>query len=345
MSRPLYRILSFIALLSIWIPPIHADAIAMIGTGDVGGALGREFAALGHEIIYGSRDPGSERVAALVERTGHGARAATGAAAGDAVAPSGGHTAVEPPFVRVLGPVVVEGAQGSIDPTREAFATEFVAFLALNRRASAAALEESLWPTERINPNTRRTNTSRVRRWLGTTANGDPWLAPYQDRTGFVLDPAVRSDWDTWRETLPSGPLTASTDQLEQALDLVRGRPFANATPKTYAWAEPVRARMVAEIGDACCELARRRAHAGDWRGAEEAAITGLAIDQSHERLWRVRILAAHATRSHDAGHDAIDRMLTIAAQLGGDLEAETTALLTGIKDDADPDTLLAVAL
>ena len=77
MSRPLYRILSFIALLSIWIPPIHADTIAMIGTGDVGGALGREFAALGHEIIYGSRDPGSERVAALVERTGHGARAAT----------------------------------------------------------------------------------------------------------------------------------------------------------------------------------------------------------------------------------------------------------------------------
>ncbi len=69
------RILAFIACLALWSSSLQADTIAVIGTGDVGGALGSEFAALGHVVIYGSRDPGSEKVAALVETTGHGARA------------------------------------------------------------------------------------------------------------------------------------------------------------------------------------------------------------------------------------------------------------------------------
>lgn len=52
-----------------------ADTIAVIGTGDVGGALGPEFAALGHEIVYGSRNPQAPKLEALLERTGNGATA------------------------------------------------------------------------------------------------------------------------------------------------------------------------------------------------------------------------------------------------------------------------------
>ena len=70
------KIFPFIVCLAVWISPIQADTIAMIGTGDVGGALGPEFAALGHSVIYGSRNPDSEKVVALVGRTGHGAKAA-----------------------------------------------------------------------------------------------------------------------------------------------------------------------------------------------------------------------------------------------------------------------------
>lgn len=58
-----------------------ADRIAVIGTGDVGAALGPEFAALGHDIVYGSRDPGRDAVTALVERTGGNASATTPAEA------------------------------------------------------------------------------------------------------------------------------------------------------------------------------------------------------------------------------------------------------------------------
>lgn len=61
--------------------PGIADTIAVIGTGDVGGALGPEFAEQGHTIIYGSRNPERSKVRELVERTGEQASATTPAEA------------------------------------------------------------------------------------------------------------------------------------------------------------------------------------------------------------------------------------------------------------------------
>lgn len=54
-----------------------ADTIAIIGTGDVAGALGPEFAAQGHTIVYGSRNPARDEIRALVARTGGDASATT----------------------------------------------------------------------------------------------------------------------------------------------------------------------------------------------------------------------------------------------------------------------------
>jgi predicted dinucleotide-binding enzyme len=56
-------------------PQVRADTIAIIGTGNVGAALGPEFAAQGHTIIYGSREPTRDDVVALVRRTGNNASA------------------------------------------------------------------------------------------------------------------------------------------------------------------------------------------------------------------------------------------------------------------------------
>jgi predicted dinucleotide-binding enzyme len=58
-----------------------AERIAVIGTGNVGAALGPEFAALGHTIVYGSRTPTEKDVQDLVARTGNGATATTQAEA------------------------------------------------------------------------------------------------------------------------------------------------------------------------------------------------------------------------------------------------------------------------
>jgi len=71
-----YRVV--VAVLAIMLgAPAFADTIAVIGTGDVGSALGPEFAAQGHTIIYGSREPERSKVKKLVEKTGDLASATT----------------------------------------------------------------------------------------------------------------------------------------------------------------------------------------------------------------------------------------------------------------------------
>ena len=65
-------ILTIIALSA----PAFAETVAVIGTGRMGGAIGPRFAETGHAVIYGTRDPASDKVAALLERTGGQASAA-----------------------------------------------------------------------------------------------------------------------------------------------------------------------------------------------------------------------------------------------------------------------------
>jgi len=53
------------------------ETVAVIGTGDMGDSFGPRLAALGYRVVYGSRNPGSDKVTALLERTGHDATATT----------------------------------------------------------------------------------------------------------------------------------------------------------------------------------------------------------------------------------------------------------------------------
>ncbi|HSG49126.1 MAG TPA: NAD(P)-binding domain-containing protein, partial [Longimicrobiales bacterium] len=59
--------------------PVSAQrpVVAMIGTGNVGGALGPALGAQGYRVVYGTRDPARESVRDLVARTGADASAAS----------------------------------------------------------------------------------------------------------------------------------------------------------------------------------------------------------------------------------------------------------------------------
>lgn len=60
--------------------------IAIIGAGNVGGALGTNWASKGHDVVFGVRDPKAEKTQALVSKIGGKAKALTpaeAAAAGD----------------------------------------------------------------------------------------------------------------------------------------------------------------------------------------------------------------------------------------------------------------------
>lgn len=249
------------------------------------------------------------------------------------------------PYIRVLGPVTVEHACGRVEQSRQARLSEYAAYLALFPGATAGAIDDAIWPGRRSEDNdaTRHTTTSKLRAWFGKADHGD--YLPAHQGGRFAFRPDVRTDWDDWRALLPDGPLPAATDNLDQALALVRGRPFEGSHRSRYAWAEPLRQQMTDQIVDAAHELARRRAREGNWRAAEAAVLTGLTIDPALERLWRLRILAAHVTAPTTTAAEAIQRMLTITNDLGGDLEPETEALLAAIEDDADLDDLTAIAL
>lgn len=58
-----------LSLLLVASGPVLGDTVAVIGTGNVGMALGTEFAALDHTVIYGSRSPESQKTRALVDKT------------------------------------------------------------------------------------------------------------------------------------------------------------------------------------------------------------------------------------------------------------------------------------
>jgi hypothetical protein len=49
--------------------------IAILGTGNVGAALGKAWAAKGHEIVFGSRDPQTSRITELLNVIGENVRA------------------------------------------------------------------------------------------------------------------------------------------------------------------------------------------------------------------------------------------------------------------------------
>jgi len=57
--------------------PSQKEVIAILGTGDMGDSFGPRLAELGYKVVYGSRNPESDRVLALIENTGHGAISAT----------------------------------------------------------------------------------------------------------------------------------------------------------------------------------------------------------------------------------------------------------------------------
>ena len=138
----------------------------------------------------------------------------------------------------MIGPVQVH-APGEIDPERVAVVTELIVYLATRpgRTVSAAALDDVVWPNKAVRLSTRNEAISRARSWLGTDADGDPYLRRGSDGT-VSLGPGLLVDWDLFTALTARG-LAANGDghrDLATALRLVRGQPFAHVPPRRYGW-------------------------------------------------------------------------------------------------------------
>lgn len=239
------------------------------------------------------------------------------------------------PLVQVLGPVTVLHARGRLEPDRRNQLTEIAAFIALHPGLDHTHLDEAKWPGARNLTNTRNSAISKLRRWLGTAADGTEHLP---DATaGYRLHPGVRTDWDLWLELLPSGPAGASTEALADTLELVKGQPFAGVNKRTYAWAERDKQEMISAIGDAAHELARRALIDGDAALARQAAAAGLQADPGAELLWRDALRAEWLAGDLAGLHNTADRLIDLASKLGDDLEPETDDLLDELLSRTSP--------
>ncbi len=153
--------------------PICADTIAVIGTGDVAAALGPEFAAQGHTMVYGSRNPSRDEVRALVERT-----------VGDASATSPAESVAGADIVVMAVPgAVVEAVTGSlgdlsgkiiIDPTN-AIDRHADGYLTLSYETSSAEMIQGVAPGAHV---VKAFNTLNWRTMVDPDSSGGPVSIP-----------------------------------------------------------------------------------------------------------------------------------------------------------------------
>lgn len=201
------------------------------------------------------------------------------------------HNAPELPCPRVLllGPVVVDGTGQLGTPARRRRLTELIAYLALNPDATAAQLDEVMWPNQRVDRNTRNAAVSRARQWLGANPDGQPHLLHRRDGIQtYRLSDEVTVDWSEFQRLARLG-LTTDGDQaiahLDTALALVRGRPFLGIEPDRYSWAEPVINQMIGTIADIAHLAAVAHRRGGRHRQSLHATHVGLTVDASSELL------------------------------------------------------------
>ncbi|TDD66994.1 hypothetical protein E1262_20440 [Jiangella aurantiaca] len=234
------------------------------------------------------------------------------------------------PRLLMLGTVEVQNAAELGEQTKLGQLTELAMFIALNPGCDSTAIDEAIWPGSAVTKTTRGTAISKLRRWLGTDSTGSS-LLPRSD-SGYTLRPGVRSDWDDWCDLLPDGPARATTADLRAALELVRGRPFSGRGRRRYAWADHLAQEMIASIVDASHELALRALVDGDPWEALRAALVGLSVEPGVELLWRDRLKAEAVLGDRDRLLDTIEKLRATAADLGGDLEAETEELIEQLR-------------
>ena len=198
--------------------------------------------------------------------------------------------------VRVMGTVDVLGAAQPFTSRR---ALDLVTYLAFHPDgADRDQLRAHLWPPDDPPSESTFANTvSRARKALGLDQNGKPYLPRVSQKGIYRLRPEVGTDVARF-EALVSAASSDTSDrgrqQLQTALELVRGTPFTGGTGDMYRWADfGLRTQIDCMVDNVVHELAQRCMEAGDTEGARRAVMTSLQLVGVCEECYRWRLMAA----------------------------------------------------
>ncbi len=254
------------------------------------------------------------------------------------------------PRIAILGPVTVE-APGQLPPERLRFYAEIITYLAVRgqRGASIDQFDEAMWPGQQVKPTSRRVAITRARKWLGESADGDPWLPDatgdrrYRLRDGYLLD------WHLFRRLRARGESRgpAGASDLRQALSLVRGAPLAGAdiaysatARNPYVWlptSEIQPHHLASAIVDTAHRLVELCLDGGDVTGARWAVDQAWLADpdRASDIAWRDLLRVADA-EGNTAELDQIlgELMRARDAEVPEDLDKDTYRLLCDLMPD-----------
>ncbi|WP_078656003.1 AfsR/SARP family transcriptional regulator [Streptomyces fulvoviolaceus] len=262
-------------------------------------------------------------------RSGTGPTPASGPAAGSG-GQSGGTEAGEPcaPEIRVLGPVEVDGVPATGHGPRVA---QLAALLYFRPGRTADALRHDMDPHTPWTASTLNARLQELRRALGNDSLGNPYVPRRRgSEDPYRLSPAIRCDWTRFTQltqhALPHDP--AALSGLEQALTLVRGRPFDS---RPLPWAEPFQQEITTRIVDVAHTIAAHRTPPGphhDLTRARQAIATGLDADHTAEILYRDWMHIEAAANNRSGLHTAITRLQEVNRQLDCPPQPETEQLI-----------------
>jgi nucleoid-associated protein YgaU len=248
------------------------------------------------------------------------------------------------PRIAILGPVTVQ-AHGQIPDERVRFYAEIIVYLATRGRRGATTdqFDDAIWPDQQVKANTRRVAVARARRWLGDAPDGQPWLPDatadrrYRLRDGFLLD------WHLFRRLRSRGESRgpAGTNDLRDALSLVRGAPLASAdvayspvARNPYVWlptSEIQPHHLAAAVVDTAHRLVELCLDGGDITGARWAVDQAWLADaaRASDIAWR-DLLRVAAAEGNTAELDQLlgELMTARDAEVPEDLDRDTYRLL-----------------
>ncbi len=198
--------------------------------------------------------------------------------------------------IRVLGTVEVSGAAQPFTSRR---ALDLVAYLAFHSEgADRDQLRAHIWPSDEPPSESTLANTvSRARKALGSNENGDLYLPRVSPEGIYRLREGVGTDVSRFEALVSAARNDAGErgrEQLQSALDLVRGTPFTGGAGDMFRWADfGLRTHIDCLVDTAAHELAERCLEVGDTDGARRAVLTSLQLVGVCEQCYRWRLMAA----------------------------------------------------
>ncbi|WP_419927135.1 LysM peptidoglycan-binding domain-containing protein [Candidatus Poriferisocius sp.] len=198
--------------------------------------------------------------------------------------------------VRVLGTIEVLGAAQPFTSRR---ALDLVAYLAFNPEgADRDQLRTHIWPTDEPPSESTLANTvSRARKALGTNDDGDLYLPRVSPKGIYRLRAGVGTDVARFESLVSAARKDSSErgrEQLQSALDLVRGTPFTGGAGDMFRWADfGLRTHIDCLVDTAAHELAERCLEVGDSDSAKRAVLTSIQVVGVCEQCYRLRLMAA----------------------------------------------------